>query len=288
MADAASDSFGECVMMSDNAFGAPARRLLKGLRQRVLPVRVAHPHNSRKDGRMGNFASTAAWYVRYRPQYPPELVERLAQAAGLDRDSRVLDLGSGPGHVALPLAARVGEVVAVDVEAEMLAQVEAPNVRTVLGRAEDVDASWGRFDLVTAGRSFHWFDHAAMFERLPLVSDRLALLGERTGVTDAQTAVLEVALDVLGEERPHPARDRYADVLAASPYPDVELIEVDAERTWTAESLIGLAYSTSVASPDRLGDRSEEFERRVRSRFGDGAYRERVRVSALLGRRRDQ
>jgi hypothetical protein len=41
----------------------------------------------------------------------------------------------------------------------MLAQIDAPNVRTVVGRAEDVDASWGRFDLVTAGwllRSTSW------------------------------------------------------------------------------------------------------------------------------------
>jgi hypothetical protein len=151
-----------------------------------------------------------------------------------------------------------------------------------------VDASWGRFELVTAGRSFHWFDHAAMFQRLPLVSDQLALLGERTGESDAQAAVLRVALEVLGEEPRGRRRDRYADVLASSPYADVELIEVEVERSWTADSLIGLAYSTSVASPHRLGDRREEFERRVRAEFGEGGHRERVRVSALLGRRRDQ
>ena len=91
-----------------------------------------------------------------------ELVERLAAAAGLDRRSRVLDLGAGPGHVAAALASHAGEVVAVDVEPDMLAQIDAPNVRTVVGRAEDVDASWGRFDLVTAGRSFHWFDAEVM------------------------------------------------------------------------------------------------------------------------------
>ena len=61
-----------------------------------------------------------------------------------------------------------------------------------------------------------------------------------------------------------------------------------AARTWTAESLIGLAYSTSVASPERLGASREEFERRVRATFGDAEYHDRVSVSAVLGRRGDQ
>jgi SAM-dependent methyltransferase len=237
---------------------------------------------------MGLFRGTAAYYVRYRPQYPPELVELLAAAAGLDGGSRVLDLGSGPGHVAVPLAERVAEVVAVDVEAEMLAQIDAENVRTVLGRAEDVDASWGRFDLVTAGRSFHWFDQALLFERLPLVSNQLALLGESIMSSAAQSLALDVAAEVLEEERPARGRDRYVDVLAASPYSEVEQIDVEVERVWTFESLAGLAYSTSFASLERLGDRRGEFEQRLRSRLGDRELRERVTSSALLGRRSDQ
>ena len=237
---------------------------------------------------MGNFASTADWYVRYRPRYPEELIARLAQAAGLDGRSRVLDLGSGPGHVAVPLAAHAGEVVAVDVEPEMLAQIDAPNVRTVLGRAEDVDASWGSFDLVTAGRSFHWFDQELMFERLPLVTDKLALVGDSILQSEAQSLALDVAADVLGEERPGRGRPWYADLLASSPFSDVETIEVEVERAWTADSLIGLAYSTSFASPARLGDRRLEFERRLRERIGDRELRERTTSSAVLGRRRDQ
>ena len=234
---------------------------------------------------MGRFESTAPWYARYRPRYPSELIVRLVAAAGLDRRSRVLDLGAGPGHVALALAEHVGEVVAVDVEVDMLAQIDAPNVRTVHGRAEDVDASWGRFDLVTAGRSFHWFDAETMFAQLPLVTDQLALLGDSITQSDAQSRVVTIATELMGEEPPRPPRKWYRDVLAASPFSDVEQIDAIAERTWTAESLIGLAYSTSVASPERLGSKRVEFERRVRAAFGDAEYHDRVSVSALLGRR---
>ena len=237
---------------------------------------------------MGRFESTAPWYARYRPRYPAELIERLVAAAGLDASSRVLDLGAGPGHVASAIAAHVGEVVAVDVEAGMLARIEEPNVRTVVGPAEDVDPSWGRFDLATAGRSFHWFDAELMFARLPLVTSRLALLGDSITQSDAQSRVLAIATELLGEEPPRRPARRYRELLAASPFSDVEEIDVVAERTWTADSLIGLAYSTSVASPARLGAQRDEFERRVRNTFGDAEYRERVSVSAVLGRRRDQ
>jgi SAM-dependent methyltransferase len=235
---------------------------------------------------LGRFASTAPWYARYRPQYPAELIARLVEAAGLDDRSRVLDLGSGPGHVALPIAAHVGEVVAVDVEADMLAQIHAPTVRTVHGRAEEIDPSWGRFELATAGRSFHWFDAAVMFERLPLVTDQLALLGDSITQSAAQSQVLAIASELLGEEQPKPGRRWYRELLAASPFSQVEEIEVTAERTWTADSLIGLAYSTSVASPARLGAKRAEFERRVRETFGDAVHHDRVSVSAVLGARR--
>src|SRR4051794_21249398 len=118
-------------------------RLLKGCASGVFPFAWRKSHNSRSGGRMGRFESTAPWYARFRPRYPPELIERLVTAAGLDGSSRVLDLGTGPGHVASAIARHVGEVVAVDIEAGMLAQIEEPNVRTVVGPAEDVDASWG-------------------------------------------------------------------------------------------------------------------------------------------------
>ena len=237
---------------------------------------------------MGRFESTAPWYARFRPRYPAELIERLVAAAGLDRSSRVLDLGAGPGHVASAIAGHVGEVVAVDVETRMLAQIAEPNVRTVVCSAEDVDASWGRFDLVTAGRSFHWFDAEVMFARLPLVTDRLALLGDSVTQSDAQSRVLAIATDLLGDDPPQRQGTRYRELLAGSPFSDVEEIDVIAKRTWTAGSLIGLAYSTSVASPERLGALRDAFEQRVREAFGDAEYHERVSVSALLGRRGDQ
>ena len=80
------------------------------------------------------FKGAAPYYARYRPGYPPELLDQLAVAAGLDGTGRLLDLGCGPGPLAVPLARHFDEVVAVDVEAEMLAELP-PGIRAIEARS---------------------------------------------------------------------------------------------------------------------------------------------------------
>jgi SAM-dependent methyltransferase len=231
------------------------------------------------------FRSTVPYYVSHRPRYPDELIRLLVDEVGLTARSRVLDLGTGPGHVAIPLAAHVGEVVAVDVEPEMLAALAdaAPaNVRPVEARAEDVDSSWGSFDLVTAGRSFHWFDEAVVMRRLAEVTPALALLGDHGLGT--QRKLVAIARELLGEDPVERRRWQFRDVLERSPFSAVVEFAVVVERTWTHDDLLGLAYSLAVASVDRLGEHRDEFERRVRAEL-PAVSREGVSVDALVGRR---
>ena len=60
-------------------------------------------------------------------------------------------------------------------------------------------------------------------------------------------------------------------------------LSVEIVRTWTRDDLAGWAFSTSFASPERLGARRDEFERELRARLAP-RYEERVTVVALLGR----
>lgn len=229
------------------------------------------------------FKGTAPYYARYRPAYPPELLVRLAAAAGLDGTGRLLDLGCGTGHIAVPLSRYVEEVVAVDVEPEMLAELPA-GIQAVQGRAEDVDESWGAFRLVTIGRALHWMDGPLVLERLARITQQVALFGDSHEDSEAQTAVVEIARELFGE-RPAMKQPgvRYAQALAESRFHDVIEIRVEVERTWTIDELIGFAYSTSFASLARVGERREEFERLMRERLKP-VYRERTPVDALVGR----
>ena len=235
------------------------------------------------------FRGTSWYYARFRPAYPRELLDAIVAGAGLDGTGRLLDLGCGPGQLSIPLAPHVAEVVALDSEPEMLVELRRlapPNVRAVEGRAEDVDESWGAFRLATAGRAFHWFDADRVLDRLVAVTPAVALVGDSLSQSEALVELLAVARAVLGEPpRVAAAAVRYEDALARSRFSDVTQLTVEVERTWTVEQLIGFAYSTSFASPHRVGDRRVEFERLLRERLAP-RYRERIAVDAFLGMRR--
>src|SRR5580700_2534233 len=65
---------------------------------------------------MGRFASTVAYYESARPPYGAAFFEAVALQMGLDGSERLLDVGAGPGILAIGFAPYCGEVVGVDPE----------------------------------------------------------------------------------------------------------------------------------------------------------------------------
>jgi SAM-dependent methyltransferase len=148
------------------------------------------------------YKGSAPHYVHGRPHYSPSLAATLASELALDGSGRLLDVGCGPGIVAIELAHRFQEVTGLDPDAEMLAEAArqadergVANVRWVRGLAEDLpNYRLGTFKLVTFGQSLHWTDRAQVAEA---VYDMLEPGG---------------ALAVIGhvhEGRPHPAGPGY-------------------------------------------------------------------------------
>ncbi len=60
------------------------------------------------------FRSTVPYYARYRLSYPDLLIRRVAALVGLKPGDLVLDLGCGPGFLAVPFARAGMAVTAVD------------------------------------------------------------------------------------------------------------------------------------------------------------------------------
>ncbi len=115
-----------------------------------------------------DFGRRSGDYARHRPGPPPALYDRIDAIMPL-AGTRALDLATGPGTLALELAARGAHVVGIDrappqIEAAgQAAEERGLNDATEfrVARAEDTGLDTDAFDLVTAGQCWHWFDPEA-------------------------------------------------------------------------------------------------------------------------------
>ena len=109
------------------------------------------------------FSSRVQNYVKYRPHYPREVLQTLVAECQLTPDSRIADIGSGPGNLAELFLENGNLVYAVEPNPAMREVAEQllseyPGFRSVAGRAEMTPLPDQCVDFVTAGQAFHWFD----------------------------------------------------------------------------------------------------------------------------------
>lgn len=258
------------------------------------------------------YSGTAEDYARFRPPYPDELLADLRHRAGVTGDGRLLDLACGPGRVTLPLAAHFREVWAVDLEPEMIdvgrARAERQgltNVRWLVGRAEDVEAQPGSFELITIGEAFHRLDERVIAERAMewLAPGRslatlgcFSLLRGQEPWHDILRAVVRRYEEQGSDSRPSserpPLRSRGANhdrqELTASGLKHVGAYDVPHPHIWTLESILGNFRSTARLSRRSLGDRAERFDADVRRALlafdSSGRYPETLRFGYSLFR----
>jgi len=62
----------------------------------------------------GRFRDLANYYTTGRPTYPRLLARRVADLVGLNGSQTVLDLGTGPGFLAIDFHPFAGKVIGVD------------------------------------------------------------------------------------------------------------------------------------------------------------------------------
>jgi SAM-dependent methyltransferase len=105
-----------------------------------------------------SFGSEAARYAQYRPSYPAAAIDHVLNGLA---PQRVLDLGAGTGKLTTSLIGRAAEVVAVEPDPAMLAELEVvvPQARALLGSAERIPLPDASVDAIFAGQAYHWFAH---------------------------------------------------------------------------------------------------------------------------------
>lgn len=225
------------------------------------------------------FASTARYYAAHRPAYPSELLARLRREAGTTGSGVLLDLACGPGRVAIPLAQYFRQVVAVDVEPEMIAvgkleatRHRAANIDWRVARAEQLELPPASVELVTIGEGFHRLDQPRVLQLVDgwlAAGGRLATLGGEpvwSGGEPWKRVLVDVANRWTDFKLGDPAAAEWTgsrDALLAAGWPATEF-QMRAEIVWTADALVGFMLSTSFASRAALGARAAQFEADLR------------------------
>ncbi len=211
---------------------------------------------------MGRFASTVAYYASARSPYGAAFFAAVARELGFDRSQRLLDVGAGPGILAIGFAPACDEVVGVDPEPAMIEAARAAAGRAgvaatfIEGRFEDMAASLGAFDVVTIGRAIHWLDPEAARAALDrVVAPRGRILVCNAGsVEDGRNPWLRAfnaVRDRWKDDRPAHDRDAF---FAGGRFVPMGTISIEATYAVPIERFADRILSMSTSSPERLGD----------------------------------
>ena len=125
--------------------------------------RIPKESDSADPDPLKRFSDRVDDYVRYRPGYPPEVIEFLRLRMGLGEASVVADIGSGTGIFTRMLLETGARVVAVEPNDAMRSAAEAElsacrNFTSVKGSAEATGLPANFASLITCAQAFHWFE----------------------------------------------------------------------------------------------------------------------------------
>jgi SAM-dependent methyltransferase len=211
---------------------------------------------------MGRFASTVAYYESARPPYGASFFEAVAKQLRLDRSQRLLDVGAGPGILAIGSGPYCREVVGVDPEPGMVEAARAAAKRAgvsitfIEGRFENVAAKLGAFDIVTIGRAIHWLEPEsarAALDRVLAPRGSVLVCGA-TSVKDGRNPWLKTFNAVRDRWKgDRPSRDHHG-FFADGPFIRTETIRVEGTYAVPVERLVERVLSMSTSSSDRIGD----------------------------------
>ncbi len=225
---------------------------------------------------MGRFDLTVAFYERSRPPYGEAFFATVARRLGFDRSQRLMDLGTGPGMLALGFARFVGEAIGVDPEPAMIAAAgEAADragvrLRLIEGRTETLPANLGQFDVVTIGRALHWMEPEGARAALDHLVTRHGqiLICRAASVSDARNPWLATYDATRKRWTEQSGADRYGRnpdaFFAGTRFSRRATIGVELEQRIPLERLIDRVLSMSSSSPERLGNEMPRMREALR------------------------
>ncbi|GAB3365409.1 class I SAM-dependent methyltransferase [Micromonospora halotolerans] len=199
-----------------------------------------------------SFGAAAAEYDRLRPRYPEEALRWALD--GLAAPARVVDLGAGTGILTRGVLGLGHEVVPVEPDPGMRAQLAAATAGTtaLAGSAESVPLPDGSADAVLVGQAYHWFDREPAHAEIARVLRPGGTFAPVWNVRDERVAwVAELTRIAHLGDNAGDVTEKYSDFGPA--FEPVELGEFAHATTLTPDEVVGMLHTRSywlTAPPD--------------------------------------
>ena len=244
------------------------------------------------------FSSRVENYIRFRPSYPPGVLEVLRAAGDLADGAVIADIGSGTGIFSELLLADGFEVFSVEPNDEMRGAAEkllagVPGFTSVKGTAEATTLADLRVAAITAAQAFHWFERPrarAEFRRILQPGGLVALiwndrqLGSTPFLRDYEQLLRDFGTDYIAVRN----RDLdLADVQAFMETDEVRLTVLESAQDFDYAGVEGRLLSSSYA-PETGHPTHEPMLARLRELFDrdqqDGHIEMRYDTRVFTGR----
>lgn len=256
----------------------------------------------------GVFDANPSLYDRVRPGYPPALFSTILAWTGLEKQSRLLEIGCGTGKATIWFAGHGYIITAVEKGSRLAEYAKHafspfPNVSIVNMSFEDYQGAAASYDLVYSGTAFHWLDKSVAYGKaaeLLKPGGHLALFWIDTVVTGATKRQSEVIQEAYWKHLPEWAKSydregsvdrtmaRENDIIGSGLFQNVRRQNFDFSLDYTSSDYIDLlsTFSDHGALDDKtMKNLFHDIKALVDKRLGGRLTRE-CRASLFVAGRR--
>ena len=250
-----------------------------------------------------DFGKTAQDYATHRAGFPDRFFDEIQGRGIAQAGTALLDLGTGTGTLARGFAARGVSVTGLDIAPDILTQARRlaeeaglQNAEFAEGSAETTNQPSGRFDTVTAGQCWHWFDGPKALAEVTRVLkpggmlvishfDWLPLKGNPVAATEALILKHSPDWPFGGGTGLYPA---WTTGMAEAGFSGIETFSFDVDQIYTHEAWRGRIRASApiggTLSPDKVAAFDAEHGAMMARDFPQDPLPIRHRVWAALGR----
>lgn len=194
------------------------------------------------------FSTQSNEYAKFRPTYPPALIQELITIC--PSLNLAWDAGTGNGQFANLLSPYFARVVATDISEKQLSYaVQKPNIEYSISDSLRVNIADHDCDLVTVAQAVHWFKFDEFYKEVRRVLKKDGILALVSyGIMNAEPKVNDIVLDFYNNTL-HDCWDperRYIDEEYKTipfPFDEIKLKKYSMPYIWNIDQLIGF-FST--------------------------------------------